>query len=299
MALGSCAALVVFGLARELAQRWLTRAVFRRGDEQDLEERLRRAAVDSEEAFRSWAEGEIARFFDAEPGATRRRGGRPYLSEDLALKARLERLVAERCEEFRQTEARRLVERAELRALQAQIHPHFLFNAFNALYGLIPKEARTARQTVLNLADLLRYALRNDRRLIELGEELKMVRAYLEIEGLRLGDKLRVETRIEPAAARVRIPVLSVQPLVENAIKHGVAPLERGGVVRIEARVEAGELRVEVADSGRGPGAGVAGNGTGLENVRQRLRLCYQERAELRLERSGEETVAALRLPVE
>src|SRR6202051_4312926 len=118
-------------------------------------------------------------------------GWRRYLSEDLRALNHLTRIVAEEVERFRAAEMQRLVSQAELRALHSQINPHFLFNALNTLYGIIPREAAGARRTVLNLADIFRYFLQSDKILIPLSEELKIVRAYLEIERLRLGPRLQ------------------------------------------------------------------------------------------------------------
>ena len=114
-----------------------------------------------------------------------------------------------------------LMSQAELRALQAQINPHFLFNALNTLYGTIGRENPEARRLVLNLADVFRYFLQSDRTFIPVEEELRIVRAYLEIEELRLGPRLRTEIEIDDLALQVSIPALSIQPLVENAVKHG------------------------------------------------------------------------------
>src|SRR5208337_1159652 len=118
-------------------------------------------------------------------------------------------------EQFRESEMRRLVAQAELRALQSQIHPHFLFNALNTLYGIIPREARGARETVLNLADIFRYFLETERTFLPLEEELHIVKAYLEVERLRLGEKLHVEIDVDADTLLVPIPILSIQPLVE------------------------------------------------------------------------------------
>jgi two-component system LytT family sensor kinase len=206
----------------------------------------------------------------------------------------------ERLEQFREGELRRLVSQAELRALQAQIHPHFLFNAFNTLYGIIPKESAGARRTVLNLADIFRYFLRTERHIIPLEEEMKIVRAYLEIEALRIGSRLQIEIDVDAATERVSIPVLSVQPLVENAVKHGIAPQAAGGTVRVVARLEDGRLAVRVSDTGPGFGATPLndGAGVGLDNVRQRLRLCYGPTAILEVERRGAETIVGFHAPL-
>jgi LytS/YehU family sensor histidine kinase len=215
----------------------------------------------------------------------RRVGGRRYLSEDLQALARLAAQIVERVEEVRQSEMRRLVSQAELRALQAQIHPHFLFNALNTLYGVIPKEAAGARRTVVNLADIFRYFLQSDKTYIPLGEELRIVNAYLEIESLRLGPKLRTEIHVDEAALRIPIPILSIQPLVENAVKHGVAAKAEGGLVRLDITLASEGLQVCVEDTGGGfASTRKTGSGVGLENVTRRLRLCFGPEASLQIE---------------
>lgn len=312
MAIACCATLVLFSLARGAAQALVTRLVFRRGDAGLLLESLRKAPIESEPHYLDFAWSRIARFFNAErttSGVGRRSGGQPYLSEDLALLATLESTIHERLEHFRAAELRALATQADLRALQAQIHPHFLFNAFNTLYGIIPKDASGARRTVLNLADIFRYFLRTDRHTIALEQELQIVRAYLEIESLRLGDKLRIQIDVAPAALPVPIPVLSIQPLVENAVKHGIAPHPLGGAVRLQALIHDGRLAVRVTDSGPAaqpvslsagphpaptPGAGVA-----LDNVRQRLRLCYGPDASLVIHHSPTETTVTIDAPLQ
>ena len=214
----------------------------------------------------------------------RRTGGRRYLSEDLQALGRAAAVIGEQLEQFRDLETRRLVAQAELRALQSQIHPHFLFNALNALYGIIPREARGARETVLNLADIFRYFLETKKTLVPLEEEMHIVRAYLDVERLRLGDKLRLEISVTPEALSVPIPILSIQPLVENAVKHGIAPQAGGGLIRIHAGLDpGGALVISVRDSG--PGFSTSNRtGVGLENVERRLELCYGGDARLSIE---------------
>jgi LytS/YehU family sensor histidine kinase len=216
----------------------------------------------------------------------RRRGGRRYLSGDLNALGRLAAAVVEQMERFRANQMQRLVSRAELRALQAQINPHFLFNALNAVYGTIPREARDARRIVLNLADVFRYFLRPGKTFVPLSEELQIVRAYLEIESLRLGARLQTEIDADEATLAATIPALSIQPLVENAVKHGIARQSGPGTVQVRIRESAPGIHVEVSDTGEGFGeggetAGGEGFGVGLENVRQRLKLCYGPEVEL------------------
>jgi hypothetical protein len=233
----------------------------------------------------------------------RRRGGRRYLGDDLEALDRTAAEIEERMETLRGQEMNRLVSQAELRALQSQINPHFLFNALNTLYGTIPREAAAARRMVLNLADVFRYFLQSDKTFVPLAQEMQIVRAYLEVEQSRLGNRLRVEIQVEDAALEVPIPVLSIQPLVENAIKHGVALGTEPGYVRVKAACRSGELRISVENSGglasanarasESPGAGV-----GLENVRRRLEICYGSSSELLLSLDPKNTLAELSIPL-
>jgi two-component system sensor histidine kinase LytS len=227
----------------------------------------------------------------------RRAGGRRYLSEDLAALGRAASVIAEQVEQFRESEIRRLVAQAELRALQSQIHPHFLFNALNALYGIIPKEAKGARETVLNLADIFRYFLETRKMYLPLERELHIVKAYLEVERLRLGEKLRTRIDVAPEALNTLIPVLSIQPLVENAVKHAIAPQPHGGLVRIEARkTTTGSLEIRVSDTGSGFAKQPDG-GIGLENVARRLELCYGPGTRLDIESGDAGTSVSFVIP--
>jgi LytS/YehU family sensor histidine kinase len=212
--------------------------------------------------------------------------------------SRLAAVVIAQVERFRSETMERLASEAELRALQAQINPHFLFNALNALYGTIPRHVEGARRAVSNLAEIFRYFLQNDRSEIRLSEELKIIRAYMELEQLRLGDRLRVEIDVDASAEAVPIPPLSIQPLVENAVKHGVARRTGPGHVTLRIRRIAGVLRVEVRDSGGGllPSDG-SHNGVGLDNVRQRLRLAYGPESKLTIGVEAGETVVSFEIP--
>ncbi len=229
-----------------------------------------------------------------------RRGGRRYLSEDLEALGRLSAIVAEQVERFRHQTLERLVAQAELRALQSQINPHFLFNALNTLYGTIDRTSRQARQTVLNLAEIFRYVLQTDRQFIQLQEELRIVRAYLDIEKLRLGDRLEVCWSVSESAKSVMIPVLSIQPIVENAVKHGISAKQGKGVVRLAVESLSDGICIRVEDTGSGfrkeASAGF-GAGVGLENVRQRLNLCYGKAAELTIRSTEKGSTVSFRVP--
>jgi len=252
----------------------------------------------------SWAEAQIPlRFSSGEvryllTGA--RRGRQRYLSEDLEDMRRLGAVIVEQVERFRSEELRRLATQAELRALQAQINPHFLFNAFNTLYGTIDRGSHEARRLVLNLTEIFRYFLQNDRSLIPLSEELRIIKAYLEIEALRLGDRLTTDLDVSESALAVLIPVLSVQPLVENAVKHGVATKAGPGRVLVHAHTQQGVLHVSIEDRGMGtagPAPAHDGFGVGLANVRRRLNLSYGPEASLHVSYGPQGSVVTLAIP--
>lgn len=321
--IAACCGLVAFSLARNAAQSLLTRLIFRRTDPAQMFELLRTMPLVSEDEYLAAAGKEISSYFGADPPGNeapqasaevrradsapyllalgRRSGGRRYLSEDLALLRRFAEEASLRLELYREEELRQLVAQAELRALQAQIHPHFLFNALNTLYGLIPRTARGARQTVLDLADILRFFFRTGQAEVRLEEEMRIVEAYLAIEALRLGDRLTYEIAAEPETMSVTIPVLTIQPLVENAVRHGVTPAPGGGRVRVEAHLREGRLRISVSDSGPGfppDPPSDARPRVGLENVKKRLRLRYGAGHSWDVESAPGRTVVTFNVPV-
>jgi signal transduction histidine kinase len=164
---------------------------------------------------------------------------------------------------------------AELRALRAQINPHFLFNTLNTIASLIRQDPEAAEDVTTRLAELFRYALRGSRRgTAPLREELEFLRHYLAIERTRFGERLQVVEDIAPGLDAVEVPSLLLQPLVENAVRYAVADRVHGGRIAVSARAEAGVLMLEVADDGPGidPASPPSGNGFGLHSVRERLR---------------------------
>lgn len=230
-----------------------------------------------------------------------RRGGRRYLSDDVALLARFGKIIEVQVERRRHLEMQALASKAELRALQAQINPHFFFNSLNTLYGTIARDNAEARHLVLNLADVFRYFLRTNRTFITLEEELKIVRAYLEIEALRLGPKLTTTIEVAEELLKVEIPVLSIQPLVENAIKHGVAPRSSKGFVRLTVWSEDDHLEVEVVNTGgefKSDSQDGNTDGVGLANVQRRLVLCYGFDTELYTASKDGETTVGFSMPL-
>lgn len=203
---------------------------------------------------------------------------------------RLAAVIATREQEL--AAERRAAVEAQLQALQAQIRPHFLFNTFNALSELIHEDADAAEDLVTDLAHLLRYSLRSSEGGgVPLADELDATRRYLNIEQARLGERLRVTIEVDDDLRAEVVPALVLQPLVENAVQHGVASQSEGGTVQIVARRHPGGLELVVQDDGPGlppavltgettgrPGEGHAG---GLANVRRRLALRFGDTASL------------------
>jgi two-component system LytT family sensor kinase len=171
---------------------------------------------------------------------------------------------------------------AQLQALRNQLHPHFLFNTLNAIATLVHRDPEAADQMIARLSDLLRLTLEGiGVQEVPLAKEIDFLRGYLEIEQARFGDRLTVEMQIAPDVLGARIPYLILQPLVENAIRHGIAPCSRPGRVVIRAESENGILVLEVRDNGPGLAAGLdtlALQGMGLSNTRSRLEKLYGER---------------------
>ncbi len=170
------------------------------------------------------------------------------------------------------------LERAELRALRAQVNPHFLFNTLNTIAALIRENPDAAEDVTTRLADVFRHALSaSAREHTRLADELEFLRSWLAIERVRFGDRLRVVEHIDAGLDDVPVPGLLFQPLVENAVLYAIAPRAEGGTVTIRVqRDPAGDtLTAEIADDGPGfvPGGRARGNGVGLESVRERLRL--------------------------
>ncbi len=166
--------------------------------------------------------------------------------------------------------------RAELRALRAQVHPHFLFNTLNSIAALIGENPPAAEDLVTRLGDVFRYSLTSAKHdHVRFADELEFVRNCLAIEQARFGGRLRLEEVIAPDLDGILVPPLLLQPLVENAVRYAVSTREEGGRVRIEAARDGDRLRITVADDGPGftPGTAPGGHGVGLESVRERLRF--------------------------
>jgi two-component system LytT family sensor kinase len=174
--------------------------------------------------------------------------------------------------------------KARLNTLKAQLQPHFLFNSLNAITALLRRDPRLAETTLVSLSELLRMALsQSEKQEGSLRDELEFVQRYLEIQQTRFGDKLRVEQAIDPHALDCITPTLVLQPLVENAIRHGIEPSEKAGLVRVSASREDDKLILTVEDDGVGLANANAGTGIGLANLRERLHALYGDQQKLEL----------------
>jgi hypothetical protein len=223
--------------------------------------------------------------------------GRAYMSRQLRLgqttalqlAAQYERVIREEFERrqlISQHELREMTSRAQIRALQAQIRPHFLFNTLNVLSNLIHTDPRKAEDLTEELATVFRYTLDATRmEWVPLEDEVRFVTSYLRIEKARFEGRLSYLIDLEPQARPVRIPPMILQPVVENAVRHGIASRIEGGVVRISAKSSDGRLVLVVEDSGSGlkTGENLDRQGIGLKNVRDRLQHIYRDEAMLQL----------------
>lgn len=199
-------------------------------------------------------------------------------------------------------EWRRSVEleaRARIRALQARIRPHFLFNSMNTIAALTRSNPARAEEAIEDLADLFRVTLSDARAQITLREELEVARIYQRIEQLRLGDRLQVRWQVGELPPRAIVPSLLLQPLLENAIGHGIEPLPEGGTIRVHGRLEGDEVTIEVANPVSLTARAVReGNKMALDNVRQRLELVFPGRSSVEVDDGGEEYRVRLRFPL-
>src|SRR5262245_14246528 len=251
-------------------------------------------------------------------------GGRRLMSDDVAfleavavtVARRIDaaRVIHERCaRDLREQEATKLATEAELRALRAQANPHFLFNSLTTVGYLIQTAPERALGTLMRLTSLLRGVLRrSEGEFTTLGEEIELIESYLDIERARFEDRLRVTIDAPRETRNHRIPALLIQPLVENAIKHGVSPSRTGGEVVISARIAPGNgaaarggdtLRITVRDTGLGANeeslAAGRNRGVGLSNVERRLKAHYGDQASLSIRSApGSGTTVELSLPV-
>jgi two-component system, LytTR family, sensor kinase len=234
--------------------------------------------------------------------------GRRLLSDDIRLLEAMSRWAARRVDsirvarerlerDLREGNMRRLATEAELRALRAQLNPHFLFNALTSIGYLIEANPPRAVDALIRLTSLLRSVLsRSATEFSTLGDEMDLVRAYLDLEQIRFEERLTVDVDVPTELNGRWIPTLILQPIVENAIKHGLEPLRAGGTVRVVAAADGDRLRIVVEDSGRWSSP-VTPSGVGLRSVTDRLRSLYDGRATLDISSSEQGTRVAIELP--
>ncbi len=200
--------------------------------------------------------------------------------------------------ETREQEALTLARESELKALKAQINPHFLFNSLNSISALATVDGLRAREMCIKLSDFLRSTLKlGEKQSISLAEELALAKAYLEVEQVRFGARMRVEIDADPDCNHCVVPALLLQPLVENAVKHGIAGLVDGGTIRLEAHCGAGRLQLKIANEFDPDAPAASRHGLGLRNVRDRLRALYENRARVDTSIASGHFVVEVELP--
>jgi two-component system sensor histidine kinase AlgZ len=186
---------------------------------------------------------------------------------------------------------------ARVQALQARIRPHFLFNSLNTIASLIPEDPANAERATEDLADLFRGSMRRADSLISLSEELSLVRKYLDMEQRRLGDRLRVDWQVSELPQSASVLPLTLQPLVENAVAHGIQPRTDGGEVRVYGRSEKENVVITICNPLAPKNNSNRGNGMALVNIRERLELAFGPAASLITHQDDEQFFAVLSLP--
>jgi two-component system, LytTR family, sensor kinase len=206
------------------------------------------------------------------------------LAEKNAREARLESLVKE----------------TELKMLRSQINPHFLFNSLNSVSSLTVTNPDKAREMVIKLSDFMRYALsRKDEQPVTLQSELENLRLYLDIEKVRFGERLSLEENIDPGCLATRLPVMLLQPLYENAIKHGVYESTRKVTIKTSVKCTGEFVEIMISNNTDPAAASVKGTGTGLMNVSRRLELSYGNRSSIKTERQNDMFTVKIYLPAD
>ena len=186
---------------------------------------------------------------------------------------------------------------ARIQALQARIRPHFLYNSINAVLSLIRSEPRRAERALEDMADLFRVLMADNRTLVPIAQEMELARQYLAIESIRLGDRLRVTWRTDGLPGDALVPPLLLQPLVENAVYHGIEPTEAGGEIEIDGALQGGQLVIALRNPFPGGGRHSTGNRMAIVNIRERLQLHFDAEASMRSEVKDGLYKVILRMP--
>jgi two-component system sensor histidine kinase AlgZ len=189
---------------------------------------------------------------------------------------------------------------ARISALQSLIRPHFLFNSMNTIASLTRTDPRQAEEAVEDLSDLLRASLSSTRNRTSLKEELEVAAIYQRIEKLRLGDRLNIRWQIDELPMRARIPSLTIQPLIENAIYHGIELLPDGGDVTVTGKRDGQNLSISVSNPvAPGKARSKDGNKMAMANIRQRFELAYGDRASVEIDDQDNSFTVTLRFPID
>lgn len=190
------------------------------------------------------------------------------------------------------------LKQAQLNTLKGQVNPHFMFNSLNNIRGLMLEDVAKAREMLTKLSEILRYSLTRDSLDdIPVGEELEIVDHYIDLSKIQFEDRLEFVEQVDPAVLELKIPPMIIQLLVENAVKHGIANLKRGGRISLALEIHGTTLHIEVKNTGL---LKIAGDSTqlGINNIKQRLKLLYGERASFTLEEENGEVVARIKIPL-
>jgi LytS/YehU family sensor histidine kinase len=203
-----------------------------------------------------------------------------------------------RTKQVEQERAYKLLAEARLSSLESRIHPHFLFNTLNSIAALIPSDPVRAEATVGKLASLLRFSLNsNQHGFVPLGQEMKVVRDYLEIEKTRFGSRLRYEIAVPEDLEDIKVPPLALQSLVENTVKHVVSQRTQGAAIQILGSRDGGKIRLEVSDDGPGFSLDAITPEHGLGNLIARLELLFGADGQLEVARADEKTAVRISFP--
>ena len=200
---------------------------------------------------------------------------------------------------IREANLEKMLKETELMMLRSQINPHFLFNSLNSISSLTITNPERAREMVIKLSDFMRYALsEKEDKVVPLKNEFENLRLYLDIEKVRFGDKLVLEEKLNEDALQVEVPSMILQPLYENAIKHGVYESVEKVVIKLEAIIQSGGLTIRIINDYDPENIPLKGTGTGLQNVHRRLYLYYKKNASLNTRKEKGKFIAELYIPV-
>ncbi len=191
-----------------------------------------------------------------------------------------------------------IIKESQLNTLKGQINPHFMFNSLNNIRGLMLEDVDKSREMLTRLSDMLRYSLtKNSSDMIEFSEELEMIENYISLSKIQLENRLIFKTNITSETLEAKIPPMIIQMLIENAVKHGISELKKGGIIKLSTKIESENLYIEVINSGKLSDKNSATK-IGLKNIEQRLSLLYGVKASFSLEEINNEVIAQINIPM-